>query len=159
MVSQPWHYWSLGPDYSVLWGLSCALLLFSSTQHACLVVSDCLGPHGLCSPPGSSVHGISQANIQGWVAISSLRGSFWPRIKLVSHASPLLADGFFSTEQPTGLYPIDSSHPQSWHSHTHTHMNISGYYILGLRVKSPLLETTDLVVSLVTQHLSRSTHV
>ena len=28
-----------------------------------------------CSPPGSSVHGIFQARIQEWVAISSSRGS------------------------------------------------------------------------------------
>ena len=32
-----------------------------------------------CSPPGSSVHGISQARIQEWVAISFSRGSFQPR--------------------------------------------------------------------------------
>ena len=28
-----------------------------------------------CSPPGSSVHGIFQARMLGWVAISSSRGS------------------------------------------------------------------------------------
>ena len=38
----------------------------------------------LCNPlvyslPDSSVHGISQARILEWVAISSSRGSFWPR--------------------------------------------------------------------------------
>ena len=32
-----------------------------------------------CSPPGSSIHGIFQAKILGWVAISFSRGSFWPR--------------------------------------------------------------------------------
>ena len=32
-----------------------------------------------CSLPGSSVHGIFQARILGWVAISSSRGSSWPR--------------------------------------------------------------------------------
>ena len=32
-----------------------------------------------CSPPGSSVHGISQMRILEWVAISFSRGSFWPR--------------------------------------------------------------------------------
>ena len=32
-----------------------------------------------CSPPGSSVHGISQARILEWVAISSSRGSFRSR--------------------------------------------------------------------------------
>ena len=32
-----------------------------------------------CSPPGSLVHGIFQAWILGWVAISFSRGSSWPR--------------------------------------------------------------------------------
>ena len=32
-----------------------------------------------CSPPGSSVHGISQARILEWVAIFNSRGSSWPR--------------------------------------------------------------------------------
>ena len=32
-----------------------------------------------CSPPGSSVHGISQARILEWGAISSSRGSSPPR--------------------------------------------------------------------------------
>ena len=32
-----------------------------------------------CSPPGSSVYGISQARILEWVALSSSRGSSWPR--------------------------------------------------------------------------------
>ena len=36
-------------------------------------------PHGLYSPPGSSVHGILQATILERVAISSSRGSSWPR--------------------------------------------------------------------------------
>ena len=33
----------------------------------------------VCSPPGSSVHGILQASILDWVAISSSRGSSRPR--------------------------------------------------------------------------------
>ena len=41
-----------------------------------------------CSPPGSSVHGISQARVLGWVAISYSRGSSqprdWTRISCVS---------------------------------------------------------------------------
>ena len=40
-------------------------------------MSDSLWPYG-CSPPGSSVHGISQERILKWVAISS-RGSSWSR--------------------------------------------------------------------------------
>ena len=34
-----------------------------------------------CSPPGSSVHGILQARIQEWVAISFSRGSSNPGIE------------------------------------------------------------------------------
>ena len=32
-----------------------------------------------CSPPGSSVHGILQARTLEWVAMTSSRGSSWPR--------------------------------------------------------------------------------
>ena len=46
---------------------------------SCSVISDSLWPHGLCSPPGSSVHVIFQARILEWVAISYSRGSAWPR--------------------------------------------------------------------------------
>ena len=45
---------------------------------SCLVVSDSLRPHGLCSPPGSSVHGILQAILER-VAMPSSRGSSQPR--------------------------------------------------------------------------------
>ena len=44
-----------------------------------LVMSSSLWPHGLYRPPGSSVHGILQARILEWVAISFSRESFWPR--------------------------------------------------------------------------------
>ena len=44
-----------------------------------LLASDSLWPHGLYSLPGSSVHGIFQARIREWVAISPSRGSSWPR--------------------------------------------------------------------------------
>ena len=40
------------------------------------VVSDSLRPHGL---PGFSVHGILQARILEWIAISYSSGSSWPR--------------------------------------------------------------------------------
>ena len=39
-----------------------------------------------CSPPGSSVHGISQAGILEWIAISSSRGSSQPRDQTQSPA-------------------------------------------------------------------------
>ena len=34
---------------------------------------------GDCSPPGSSIHGISQARILEWVVIAFSRGSFRPK--------------------------------------------------------------------------------
>ena len=45
----------------------------------CSVVSDSSVTLLDCSPPVSSVHGISQAGILEWVAIASSRGSSWPR--------------------------------------------------------------------------------
>ena len=52
------------------------------------------------SPPGSSVHGISQARILKWVAISFSRGSSQPRDCTCTLASPALAGGFFITAPP-----------------------------------------------------------
>jgi len=50
-----------------------------------------------CSPPGSSVHGISQARILEWIAISYSRGSSDPGIEPTSLA---MAGRFFTTEPP-----------------------------------------------------------
>ena len=49
----------------------CFLQLLSCVQLFCNPMD--------CSPPGSSVHGIFQAGILEWVAISFSRGSSWPR--------------------------------------------------------------------------------
>ena len=48
-----------------------------------------------CSPPGSSVHGIFQARILEWAAISSSRESSHPEIKPLSLA---LVGRFFTVE-------------------------------------------------------------
>ena len=50
------------------------------------VVSDSLQPHGLYSLPGSFVHGILQARILEWVAVSYSRASF-----LTQRLSPCLS--------------------------------------------------------------------
>ena len=52
------------------------------------------------SPPGSSVHGISQARILEWVAISFFREEIPPDPSNsgIEPAPPELADGFFTTE-------------------------------------------------------------
>jgi len=51
-----------------------------------------------CNPPGSSVHGISQARILEWVAISFSRDLPNPGVQT---EYPALAGGFFTTE-PSG---------------------------------------------------------
>ena len=72
---------------------------------ACSVTQFCLilcGPMDW-SPPGSSVHGIFQARILEWAAISSSRGSSWPRnrihISCVS-CTELPGKPLFSSESP-----------------------------------------------------------
>ena len=60
------------------------------------------------SPPGSSVHGISQAGIPEWVAIFFSRGSSRPRDRTESPASPSLAGRFFTTEPPGKRFWDDS---------------------------------------------------
>ena len=52
----------------------CACMCVLVTQ-SCLTLSNPVD----WSPPGSSVHGILQARILEWVAISFSRGSSWPR--------------------------------------------------------------------------------
>ena len=84
--------------------LHCMLLCARSLQ-LCPTLCDPMD----YSPPGSSVHGIFQARILEWVAISSSRGSSQPGIK---PASPALAGEFFTTE-PLGkplskIYVINS---------------------------------------------------
>ena len=53
-----------------------------------------------CSPPGSSVHGVFQARILGWVAISSSRGS--SQLRDQTHVSCVSCIGgrFFTTVPP-----------------------------------------------------------
>ena len=51
-------------------------------------------------PPGSSVHGILQARILEWVAISYFRNLLDPGIEPMSLVSLALAGRFFSTGPP-----------------------------------------------------------
>ena len=53
-----------------------------------------------CSPPGSSVHGIFQASIVEWVAISFFRGSSLPRDWTCVSCVSCIAGWFFTTEPP-----------------------------------------------------------
>ena len=66
--------------------------------------------------PGSSVHGISQAWILEWVAISFSRGSSRPRNQTVSPLASALPGGFFTTEPP-GKPNLPMTLLQTWSSH------------------------------------------
>ena len=56
-----------------------------------------------CSPSGSSVHGILQARILGWVASSSSRGSSWTRDQTeFSWVSCIWGGFFFFTSELSG---------------------------------------------------------
>lgn len=71
----------------------------------CSIVSESLGPNGLCLP-GSSVREISQERtLSGWPFLLSrdFAGDPYPRIEPTSPGSPALAGGFFTTEPPENL--------------------------------------------------------
>ena len=60
-------------------GPSDVFLSITIRKHCKSILCDSLQPHGLYSPPGSSLHGILQARILEWVAIFFSRGSSCPR--------------------------------------------------------------------------------
>ena len=85
LISCFWNmFWgSLANDHRQLW--SERDVTESSDNHiyvrACSVAQSCLILCNLmdCSPPGSSVWGISQARVLEWEVLSYPRGSSWPR--------------------------------------------------------------------------------
>ena len=77
---------------------------------SCLTLCDPMD----CSPPASSVHGILQARILEWFAISFSRGSSWPRIQTWVSC---IAGRFFivwATREAVNGWP--SLNPCSWHN-------------------------------------------
>ena len=50
-----------------------------------------------CSPPGSSVHGVSGVRLLGWIAVSFSR--YLPNLEM-EPKSPVLADDLFTAEPP-----------------------------------------------------------
>ena len=64
-------------SYSQSYGFpsSHVLMCESEVAQSCLTLCDPMD----CSPPGFSVHGIFQARVLEWVAISFSRGSSWPQ--------------------------------------------------------------------------------
>ena len=68
--------------------------LHAKSLQSCLTLCDPMD----YSPPGPSVHGILQARMLEWVAISSYRRSSWPRDWTCVSCDSCIADGFFTTE-------------------------------------------------------------
>ena len=67
-----------------------------------------------CSPPGSSVRGILQARILGWVLMPSSRASSQPRDRTCISCSSCTAGGFFTTEplgKPQWMLVTDGHYP------------------------------------------------
>ena len=104
-------YWSYSGREKVESGTRIKPVLFHSRGHSPFIQSSVTVPENTkvkvlgvshvqlchpmdCGPPGSSVHGIVQARILEWVAISFLTGSSDPGIKPASLVSPALAGGF-----------------------------------------------------------------
>ena len=51
--------------FKVTFAIMCVCVCVCSVAQSCLTLCDLMD----CSPPGSSVHQISQAGIPGWIAI------------------------------------------------------------------------------------------
>ena len=95
----------------------CAL---TKSLQSCLTLCDPMDS----SPPGSSVHGILQARILGWVAMPSCRGSSQPRDwTQVFYTSPALAGGFFTTSATMKISFIENCLPECKHTHTCLYWN------------------------------------
>ena len=76
-----------------MWRKALFLFFCFLVAQSCLTLCDPMA----CSPPGSPVHGISQARILECIAISFSMGSSWPRGR--GHIS-CTAGRFFTTEPP-----------------------------------------------------------
>ena len=91
-VRSLWQAGGLGVGPIVFYILYCGLLICEKEKNYKGWVAECMRVHSKflqfnptlcdpmdCSPPGSSVHGILQATILEWVAISFCMGSSRPR--------------------------------------------------------------------------------
>ena len=69
-----------------------------------------------CSSPGFSVHGIFQAGILEWVAISSSRGYSWPRDRTQVSCIAGRRFALWATREAWKIYPMNiyQQHYQEW---------------------------------------------
>ena len=100
-ISSPATCRSWAQDHTLLsplWHCLCMTAFITVSVCVSSVAQSCLTLQPMdYSPPGSSVHGIFQERILGWVAVSSPGDLPDPGIKSTFLASPALAGGFFTT--------------------------------------------------------------
>ena len=77
------------------WGLLIILNCLLAGVHSHILLTLC-NPMN-CSPPASSVHGISQARILEWIAVFSSRGSSWHRDRTHISCVSYIAGVFLTT--------------------------------------------------------------
>ena len=77
-----------------------------------------------CNSPGSSVHGILQARIMDWVAMSSFRGSSPPRDQTQVSMSLALAGRFFTTSMTWETHQKFAIHLKLIHKSSNTPIKI-----------------------------------
>ena len=118
------------------------MVKFMLSVFLCSVAQLCLTLCDPCSwprPPGSSVHGIFQARMLQWVAISSSRGSSLPRDR--SRVS-CIAGRFFTTWAP-GMGRGRAGHGRGWYQRWRiflTHENVCEIHI-SVSIKAGVLAT------------------
>ena len=89
-----------------------------------------------CSPPGSSVHGILQARILEWVAISSSRGS--SRLGLIVHLLPWQMDSLSLSHQGSPPTAILADKWLLWKSCTDLLLSMMPFLSGWVRIMLPL---------------------
>ena len=113
------------------WAKHCSIqtleLLVCMISHS--VVSDCMSDY---NQPESCVHGILQARILEWAAISDSRASSHPGIKSTPLASPAWAGRFFTTSTTWEAWSTWSQPPNrgclpSW-MHPHVKHKYCGFF-------------------------------
>ena len=119
-----------------------------------------------CTLPGSSVHGILQARILKWVAISSSRGSSWLRDWTCVSC---IAGRFFTTEpsgkpaSPTwcGLKYREFTISCNWKNSDRPGVLRPGFWLSSSRILAPLADCSFILfhVGRMTISTSRSQHV
>ena len=100
-----------------------------------LVARSCLilvWPHD-CSPLGSSVHGVFQARILEWVAISFSRGSSWPKDwTCVSCIGRQILYNWMTGEAPVRLYTINIIISQTIKLNENSKVSVYVYDLISL---------------------------